>query len=201
MAVDVYSKVSGEAEAAVSSLLMETGALLYGKFILASGKESDYYFDSKKLTLHPKGAHFVAQHIVKKLDEFGIDHVGGTAYSAIPIVSHVALFSELYGQKPISAFYHRKESKGHGPNELAEGQLPPDNINVAIVEDVVTSGNSMLDAIQMAKDSGCQVTHALTLVDRNEGGREKVEKEGYKFWSLFTVERSGNEIEFVCNAS
>ncbi len=180
-------------------LLEDSGALLYGEFTLASGKKSEYYFDSKKLTLYPPGALFVARRIVEKLDELGIGYVGGVAYGAIPIVSHVAMFSELREGEPIHAFYHRKEAKGHGTEALGEGHFPPAEQPVAILEDVVTTGVSLLDGIRKAERDGCRVTHAMTLVDRDEGGREAVEAEGYEFWSLFRVERRHGEIRVVCN--
>ena len=184
------------------ALLEDCGALLHGTFLLASGKESDYYFDSKELTLDPKGAHFVAKHLVKKLHEEGIKTVGGTAYSAIPIVSHICLFTELEEPyRPISAFYIRKESKGHGTDRLAEGKIPKaDPGEVAIVEDVVTSGKSLLDAVAQAEKLGCKVKHTIALVDRNEGGRRAVEDKGYKFWALFDVRRTDDgQVEFKFN--
>ena len=72
-------------EKKANDLLVQTGAVQYGKFTLANGKESDYYFDSKELTLHPDGAEFVAFQLLRKLEEKGIVVVGGTAYGAIPI--------------------------------------------------------------------------------------------------------------------
>ena len=175
------------------SLLEKCGALLYGEFTLASGKTTDYYFDSKKLTLDPDGAEFVAKQLVRKLHDEKIKIVGGTAYSAIPIASHICLFSKICDGPEIPAFYIRKESKGHGTDEVAEGTLPGNGVKVAIVEDVVTSGGSLIEAIKKfkdivaEKDLKCDLTHAIALVDRGEGGREAVEALGYEFWSLFTV--------------
>ncbi len=190
-------------------LLEKTGALIYGEYTLASGKTSDYYFDSKRLTLDPQGAQFVAEQLVRKLTKENIDVVGGTAYSAIPIASHICLYSGYEGGKGIPAFYIRKESKGHGTNEIAEGTLPKDGQNVAIVEDVVTTGGSLLDAIEKFKYVAAEkeindyvLKHVLTIVDRGEGGREAVEQEGYEFWALFTVSRTedGN-VTFQYNGS
>ena len=199
MVVEAVVDVSEESGVEPARLLEEVGALLYGNFTLASGQQSDYYFDSKMLTLDPQGAHFVAKHLVRRLDEIGIRHVGGTAYSAIPIVAHVALFSDLREGEPIRAFYCRKEAKAHGTKAKAEGHLPTRDTPVAILEDVVTTGDSLLEAISKAEENGCNVTHAITLVDRNEGGREVVEALGYKFWSLFRVERSGDKVNMVFN--
>lgn len=194
MAVDMLAEAVRSADGDAARLMEETGALLYGDFTLASGKKSEYYFDSKKLTLDPQGALFVAQRIVEKLDSFGIRYVGGTAYGAIPIAAQVALFSAMRPGEPIRAFYHRRSSdaKMHGTQAVAEGQFPPLGERVAILEDVVTTGESMLDAIRKAEGEGFRVTHAMTLVDRNEGGRKKIEEAGYRFWSLRRVERSGD---------
>ncbi len=180
-------------------LLEASGALMFGEFTLSSGKKSDYYFDSRKLTMEPAGARFVARHLVDYLDAEGIGYVGGVAYGAIPIVSQVVMLSGMREDKPIRAFYHRKESKEHGTAATAEGQFPPKGEPVAIVEDVVTTGGSLLASIQDAEEKGYNVTHALTLVDRDEGGREAVEAAGYNFWALFTVERSGEQVSFVYN--
>ncbi|MDE2940167.1 MAG: orotate phosphoribosyltransferase [Chloroflexota bacterium] len=181
------------------ALLEKTGALLYGEFTLASGKTTDYYFDSKLLTLDPEGARFIAEQLVRKLKKENIDVVGGTAYSAIPIASHICLYSGYEGGQGIPAFYMRKESKGHGTNEMAEGILPRDGQNVAIVEDVVTTGGSLLDSIRkfesVAKEKGIDgytLKHVFAILDRGEGGREAVEKEGYDFWALFTMTRTAD---------
>lgn len=182
-----------------ASLLEESGALLYGEFKLSSGKLSPYYFDSKKLTLDPVGAHFVASRIVRQLDAEGIRYVGGVAYGGIPIVSQIVVLTGGREGNLIRAFYHRKDSKEHGTGASVEGQLPPHGEPVAIVEDVVTSGGSLLQSIRHAEEEGCRVTHAMTLVDRDEGGREAVEAAGYKFWSLFRVERTDGGVRLVCN--
>lgn len=182
-------------------ILKDSGALLFGEFTLSSGKKSDYYFDSKKLTMEPAGARFVARRLVDRLDAEGIGYIGGVAYGAIPIVSHVVMYTGMREHKPIRAFYHRKDSKEHGTGATAEGQFPPPGVPVAIVEDVVTTGGSLLTSIREAEDKGCNVTHALTLIDRDEGGREAVEAAGYEFWALFTVERTGDGVSFVYNGS
>ena len=180
-------------------LLEEAGALLYGDFKLSSGRRSSYYFDSKKLTLYPPGARFVASQMVRKLDVEGIGYVGGVAYGGIPIVSHIVLLTGMRDDLPIRAFYHRKDSKEHGTGAAVEGQFPSQDEAVAIVEDVVTTGGSLLQSIRQAEEGGYNVTHAMTIVDRDEGGREAVEAAGYQFWSLFRVERSGDTVSFVYN--
>ena len=202
MAIDWLRETAEEKAIDPAELLEESGALLRGNFTLASGRQSSYYFDSKKLTLEPKGALFVAERMVAKLDEIGISFVGGMAYGAVPIVSHIALYSALRDGPPIRAFYHRKHGeKRYGTGVDAEGQFPTPRVPVAIIEDVVTTGESLLYSINKAVETDYNVTHAITLVDRDEGGREAVEDRGFKFWALFTVERIGDEVSFVYNGA
>ena len=199
MAIDSSGGIAGQSQVTPVRLLEESGALLFGEFTLSSGKKSDYYFDSKKLTLDPAGARFVARQLVDRLDAENIKYVGGVAYGAIPIVSHIVMLTGLREDKPIRAFYHRKDSKEHGTGAAAEGQFPPQGEPVAIVEDVVTTGGSLLQSIRHAEDSGYNVTHAMTLIDRDEGGREAIEAAGYKFWSLFRVELMEGKPRFIYN--
>ena len=201
MAIDSLAEIVSEDKGNPGHLLEDSGALLFGDFTLASGKKSPYYFDSKKLTLEPRGALFVGKRMVEKLDELEISFVGGTAYGAIPIVSHVVLCSGLREGAPIHAFYHRRKTdvKKHGTKAESEGQFPPKGEPVAILEDVVTTGDSLLEAIRQAEGDGYNVTHALTLVDRDEGGREAINNEGYEFWALFRVERTEGKVNFVYN--
>ena len=199
MTIESLAVIREQPEIDPTRLLAESGALLFGTFTLKSGKVSEYYFDSKKLTLDPQGALFVATQLVRKLDTEGIRHVGGVAYGGIPIVSHVALLSGLREGEPIRAFYHRKDSKEHGTAAAAEGQLPEPGSPVAILEDVVTTGGSLMETIALASESGWNVTHALTIVDRDEGGREAIEAAGYEFWSLFRVERTDGKVNFAYN--
>lgn len=203
MAIDLPSKATREVavEEEALGILEESGALLFGDFTLASGKQSPYYFDSKKLTLEPRGARLVAERFVEQLDRLKIRCVGGTAYGAIPIVSQVVLFSGWREGEPIRAFYHRRkaDAKKHGTEAEAEGQFPPDDEPIAILEDVVTTGDSLLYAIRQAEKDGYNVTHAMTLVDRDEGGRQAVEAAGYKFWSLFRVVWTDDGVKLVCN--
>ena len=201
MAIDTVAETIRSADSQAARLMQETGALLYGDFTLASGKKSEYYFDSKKLTLDPQGALYVAKSIVEALDHFGIKYVGGTAYGAIPIAAQVALYSAIRPGKPIRAFYHRRtpDAKKHGTHAIAEGQFPPPGEPTAILEDVVTTGESLLDAIQKAESDGYRVTHAMTLVDRNEGGSQAIESAGYHFWSLCRIEHSNGKVRVVCD--
>jgi orotate phosphoribosyltransferase len=152
---------------------------------LTSGRKSNFYVDGKQTTLDPEGAYLVGTVLYEML-KGKVDAIGGPTLGADPIVTAVAMISHIKGH-PIYAFIIRKEAKKHGKGLWIEGDkgVTPGN-RVAIVEDVVTTGGSMLKAIQVAKEHGLHVVQVLTLVDREEGGREFLEKEGYRLEPVFT---------------
>jgi len=168
--------------------LLKKKAYTRGKVILTSGKESDFYIDCRPVTLHPEGAHLIGKLLFDLLQSSpeAIHGVGGMTMGADPIATAVSLTSYLEG-KPISAFVVRKEPKKHGRGLWIEGiSNLPEGAAVAIVEDVVTTGGTTMKAIERAKEEGLRVIRVLALVDREEGGRENLEKLGYKLESLFT---------------
>jgi orotate phosphoribosyltransferase len=157
------------------------------KVVLASGRESDFYFDGKQTTLHPEGGYLTGKLFFEAIkDVEGVDGVGGLTLGADPIATATSVVSFLE-KRPIPAFIIRKEPKGHGTGAWLEGRknFKP-GARVVIVEDVVTSGGSSLKAIKRAEEEGLKVLGVVTLVDREEGGRENIEKEGYWLRSIFT---------------
>lgn len=167
-------------------LLVDVGALLYGEFTLASGKSSTYYFDSKPLTLDPEGAYVVASYFLEKIS-VNVVAVGGMALGAIPIVSNVAMLSRQ-SERPLPAFFVRKEAKTHGTKNLIEGNLPEDTAKpVAILDDVVTGGGSILQAINAVEDAGNPITDVMCILDRSEGGREVLKERGYTLRAMYTM--------------
>ncbi|HEU0265437.1 MAG TPA: orotate phosphoribosyltransferase [Geobacterales bacterium] len=157
------------------------------KVTLASGRESDFYFDGKQTTLHPEGGYLTGKLFFEAIrDVEGLEGVGGLTLGADPIATATSIASHLEG-KPVAAFIIRKEPKGHGTGAWLEGRknLPPGS-KVVIVEDVVTTGGSSIKAVRRAEEEGLIVLGVVTLVDREEGGRENIEKEGYWLRSIFT---------------
>ncbi|MEA5113943.1 MAG: orotate phosphoribosyltransferase [Geobacteraceae bacterium] len=157
------------------------------KVVLSSGVESDFYFDGKQTTLHPEGSYLTGRLFFSAIrDVEHIDGVGGLTLGADPIATALSLTSFIEG-RPMPAFIIRKEPKGHGTGAWLEGRK---NLfagaRVVIVEDVVTSGGSSLKAIKRAEEEGMTVLGVVTLVDREEGGRENIEKAGYWLKSIFT---------------
>jgi len=102
--------------------------------------------------------------------------------AAIPIVTAVALTSQIEGS-PVQAFFVRPEAKAHGTGQQIEGRLEPGS-RVMIVDDVCTSGSSLLIAIQAAQESGCLVVKVMAVLDRHQGGGRTLKERGYDFQAL-----------------
>ena len=164
--------------------LIKKHALRLGAHQLSSGKKSDYYIDGKMVTLHAEGISLVARIIFRMIQEMEVDAIGGMTMGADPIAAAVAYESFKQGQ-PINAFIVRKEVKKHGTQKFIEGPLQK-NSRVVIVDDVVTTGNSLVNSIQKVKEEGCKVVAVIALVDRLEGAREAVESQNCQFSPIFT---------------
>jgi orotate phosphoribosyltransferase len=155
---------------------------------LASGRKSNFYFDGKQTTLHAQGGLLVGKAFWAEIKEFPgpIDGVGGLTLGADPIATATSIAAALDGQS-VHAFIIRKEPKGHGTGQWLEGRKNlPAGSRVVIVEDVTTTGGSSMQAVQRAEEEGLVVLGIVTLVDREEGARENIEKQGQVLRSVFT---------------
>lgn len=174
--------------------LFRERALKFGDFTLASGKKAKYYLDGKQITLHAEGLRLVAEGMLEKLKTITsepIHAVGGMVIGADPIVGGIlAAAAESSEHKDLLGVLVRKESKGHGTQKFVEGPLESGQ-NVVIIEDVVTTGGSSLQAIQRIEDFGAHVVGVLAIIDRMEGGRAAFESAGYAFDSLLTIQDFG----------
>jgi len=168
-------------------------ALRFGDFTLASGKKATYYLDCRHVTLHPQGINQIACGI---LDAITItykdnlpDCVGGMAIGADPITAGVVMIA---GQRNLSTlgFMVRKEAKQHGMGRLVEGPVQP-GMKAIIVEDVVTSGGSALQAVKAARDFGLDILGVVAVIDRLEGGRAAFVAAGLDLITLLTIEDFG----------
>jgi orotate phosphoribosyltransferase len=159
-------------------------SLTRGQFKLASGGESNIFFDMKTTLLDPEGAALAAALILDMLGQDQVDAIGGLVIGACPVVSAVCVTSAGRG-RPVPGFYVRKEPKGRGTNKLIEGNLEP-GWRVVVVEDVTTEGNSALKAVRAVREHGCTVVKVVTVVDRLQGARENLKKEGIELAALFT---------------
>jgi orotate phosphoribosyltransferase len=146
---------------------------------LSSGLKSNFYIDCKQTVLGAEGHFLVGSLFCRLIAQHApqVEAIGGLTMGADPLASAVATMSYL-GGRPLQAFYVRKEAKGHGTGQWLEGikSLRP-GMPVAILEDVVTTGGSAMKAIARAREFGLQVSLTIGLVDREEGGREALEKE------------------------
>ena len=160
-----------------------------GTFTLTSGKTSDFYIDGKQTTLSAEGAYLCGKLIFELIDKEGsIQAVGGMTLGADPLVTAASLVSYLE-KKPIPAFIVRKEAKGHGTGNYIEGlsNMTP-GCTVALVEDVVTTGGTLLKVIDRVEQAGFKVGLVVTVVERQEGGTGVLADAGYKLESIFTRE-------------
>lgn len=172
--------------------LVREKALKFGDFTLASGKKATYYLDGKQVTLDPAGARLVAEGMLDLLAAGQMPAaVGGMSIGADPITAAVVTMSAVR-ETPLLGFMVRKESKGHGTNQYVEGPVQPGQ-TVVIVEDVVTTGGSSLQAIERVEAFGLKVVGVLTVIDRMEGGAEAFAQRGYPLSSLLTIRDFGIE--------
>ena len=177
------------AVARLLELAVERGALQYGDFLLSSGARSPYYFDGRLLSLDPEGGHCIAQALLPLVHRAGAEAIGGPTLGADPIVAAVALLSYQQGA-PVSAFIVREGQKAHGTGRTVEGPLKP-GTQVAIVDDVCTTGGSLFHAIQAAEEMGCSVVQVLVILDRHQGGSDELRRRGYVFRALLEAEPDG----------
>lgn len=166
-------------------LLMRERAVKHGDFTLASGRKSPYYLDGRLVTLDGEGSWLIARVILDLIEREAIEAeaIGGLTLGADPIAAATAAVAHASGRS-LSAFIVRKESKGHGTGRRVEGPLSAGQ-RVIVVEDVVTTAGSTLQAIQAVEAIGCRVTAVVCLVDRGEGGAGALA--GYRYYPLFEV--------------
>ncbi|MFQ5432164.1 MAG: orotate phosphoribosyltransferase [Nitrospinota bacterium] len=152
-------------------------------FRLASGKMSSYYINCKKCAYDPEGINLIGRVVYEAAAKYEPDGVGGLTLGADPIAIAAAAESFRRGV-PFKAFVVRKQAKEHGTRLPVEGDMKSGD-KVVILEDVITSGGSALNAVKASRDFGLEVVAVIALVDRQEGGRERIEEEGLKVESVF----------------
>ena len=166
--------------------LLKLRAFRRGRIVLASGKESDYYFDMKPAMLDPEGAGLLAELILQELHGVSADCIGGFEMGAVPLIAPVAMRSPDFGRY-LSGFFVRKAVKDHGTKKRIDGTDIAGK-TVVILEDVTTTGGSAMDAVNAVQDAGAKVALVLSILDRGEGAAELYAKAGIPFKSLFRAE-------------
>jgi len=166
--------------------IIKDNSILHGKFILSSGKETNYYIDARLSTLHPEGLYLIGRILLGEIYKNSeINVVGGPTMGADPIVGSILSLSHQIGN-PLRGFIVRKGEKDHGTGKLIEGNLSSGD-NVAIVEDVATTGASIIRAMEAAVKAGASIRKVLVIVDRKEGAAEKIRDMGHEFFSIFEI--------------
>jgi len=166
--------------------IIEERSLLRGDFTLTSGRKSTYLFQLRQTTMLPEGQHLIGTLIEEFMRRVGVRSIGGLVVGAVPVVSAAAYASHLSGH-PVDAFFVRKDPKPHGARELIDGTVA-DGANVLVVDDVTTSGGSIVKAIDNIRleKPACTFEWALSVVDRDQGACEALAARNVRFAAIFT---------------
>jgi orotate phosphoribosyltransferase len=162
-------------------------AVRFGSFTLASGRSSDFYVDVKRIFLDPEAIDLLGQALVScwQNSDLQVRAVGGMTLGADPLITSFVLKAREVGFD-VPGFIVRKEPKGHGTQQYLEGAGDiPEGSEVLILEDVVTSGGSSIKTAERCRAHGFNPLAVITVVDREEGGREAIEAAGLTFFALF----------------
>jgi orotate phosphoribosyltransferase len=168
-------------------LIRVRSLLTGGTFTLASGRESNLFFDMKRSMLDAEGANLIADAILDRIDPAAVDAVGGVVMGAVPIMAVVCAKSfaaKRFTGRPLQGFFVRKEPKDHGTGRLIDGNLER-GARAIILEDVTTTGGSSLAAVEAVRDHGASVVGVITVVDRGEGAAELFRMHGIPFSAIF----------------
>lgn len=162
--------------------LFANNMIKFGEFTLKSGKKSYIYADIRSAISYPKIFKEICNEYYKIMQGLKYDHICGVPYSALTFASGLAY------EHNIPMLLKRKEAKAHGTKKLLEGAFIPGQ-NCLLIEDVVTTGSSLMETIEALTDNGLKVTDLCTLIDRNQGGRELLTNKGYKLHSIMDLEQ------------
>ena len=146
--------------------LLKKDAYKKGEFKLSSGKSSEHYVNCKPVTLTGRGLTLAS---LLLLSNVKTDYVAGLTLGADPLVSGVALVSAL-DNRLVNGLIVRKEAKGHGTQAWIEGPLPKEGTKITVLEDVITTGGSAIQAVKRLRDAGYEVKRVVAIVDRQENG-------------------------------
>ena len=170
--------------------IFKTRAVSFGRFVLASGKESTYYINSKKAIFNSEAVWLLGEVLWELTRDLDLQAVGGLEVGAIPMATALAQRYHQEG-RALEGFFVRKEAKGHGSQERVEGVVRP-GFRVAVVDDVFTQGTSVLQAVAEVERVGAEVVAVSCIVDRLEGARELLTPK-YNYLPLYTIRDFGIE--------
>ncbi len=162
------------------------GCVHEGEVTLASGKKSDFYVDGRLVTLSAEGSALVGEAVLEEARDRGATALAGPTTGACPMVSAAGLLAHQQG-KTYKLAYVRSVPKGHGLQKAIEGPALSKDDRVLVVDDVMTSGGSVAQAIErLREETGAEVVGAFCLVDREAGGKERLAEVGVELRSLYT---------------
>ncbi len=164
--------------------VLKKGAFFKEKITLSSGKTSDFYIDARRVTLSPEGAYLCAKIILDILKDDAVDAIGGPTLGADPIVGAIAALS-FEGKRPMNTFIVRKAPKPYGKQQQIEGPLIKDGGRVVLIDDVATTGQSIIQSLDVIEKMGMKVDKAICIVDRQEGAGETLKKRNCQLISIF----------------
>jgi orotate phosphoribosyltransferase len=176
------------AQSRLLDLILER-SLIRGNITLASGKTSSYYIDGKMVLMGSESATLIGEVLYELTRDLNLDAIGGPEIGAIPMATAAVIRYHQAGRR-MEGFSVRKEAKTHGTQKLIEGRLEP-GFRVAMVEDVMTTGGSVVQAIEAVQKAGAKIELVTCLVDRLQGARERLEAIGLKFQPIFTIRDLG----------
>ena len=165
-------------------------AVSFGKFKLASGKESTYYINSKKVLFNAEAAWLLGDIFWDLTKDLDIQAIGGLEVGAIPMATAASLHYHMHG-RALEGFFVRKHAKEHGTQQRVEG-LVRSGDRVAVIDDVFTQGTSVLQAVEEVEKLGAKVVAVSCIVDRLEGARERLAGR-YNYLPIFTIRDFGIE--------
>jgi orotate phosphoribosyltransferase len=164
--------------------IIRSKSFVRGHVVLASGKESDHYFDMKPSMFDPEGADLLSELIYARIAATGAEIVGGLEMGAVPLITPISIAS-LKAGRPMPGFFVRKTVKDHGTKKLVEGLSDVKGKRVAIVEDVTTTGGSAMKAVEALREAGATIALVISILDREEGAATLYADAGIPFQSLF----------------
>ena len=183
-----YTEAIANAERLLERSL-ELGALQYGEFTLASGAQSSYYFDGRLLTTDGESVELIARLFLEVLMSHDIHRFGGPAVAAVPMVGGMALLAHTKGYD-LKGYFVRSEAKQHGMGKMIEGHISPGD-TVAVWDDAVSTGGSLFNAIDAVSALPVHIEVAMTILDRNQGGGEKLKDRSIPLFNIFSSNSTG----------